>query len=154
MPTASRPVSRSGIHQIRLLDDDCVAEICSYIVEDVVPDDLQNYATYSHLMGPFHRKWRVRRENHRRILALALTCKKFLDPALDVLWREADSLERFLNILPSFRKTACAWLAPPTPKHWARFDYYACRVYRFDYASRGLDSAITDIPQSKAYHCC
>ncbi|KAJ7487048.1 hypothetical protein FB451DRAFT_1363185 [Mycena latifolia] len=70
-----------------------VDETCSYIlayiviVADVVPDDLQNYATYSHLMGRFHRMWRVRLGNHRRILALALTSKKFLDPALDVLWR-------------------------------------------------------------------
>lgn len=106
MSLACTAVSRREDHPTRLLDDDCVFEICSYAVDDVLSDETPSYATYTQLMPHFPRRWRVRRENHRTILAFALACKKHLNPALDVLWRELDGLARLLNILPSFRKTA------------------------------------------------
>ncbi|KAJ7105949.1 hypothetical protein C8R44DRAFT_942542 [Mycena epipterygia] len=142
MSSDSAAVSQPKDYPTRLLDDDCVAEICSYAVDDVLSDETPSYATYAQLMPHFPRRWRVRRENHRTILAFALACKKHLNPALDVLWKEIDGLARLLNILPSFRKTASMRLAPPTAKHWARFDYYACRVFRVDYTNSDLDPAI------------
>ena len=35
------------------------------------------------------------------VLRLALTCRGFLEPALDVLWREVYNLEHFLKCFPS-----------------------------------------------------
>ncbi|KAL1671834.1 hypothetical protein EV122DRAFT_225880 [Schizophyllum commune] len=35
------------------------------------------------------------------VLRLALTCRGFLEPALDVLWREVHNLEHFLKCFPS-----------------------------------------------------
>jgi hypothetical protein len=39
----------------------------------------------------------------QHLLWAALTCKTFLEPALDVLWRSMNSLIPLLKLLPSFQ---------------------------------------------------
>lgn len=39
----------------------------------------------------------------RNLIRAALTCKVFLDPALDRLWRAIDTLLPLLKLLPSFQ---------------------------------------------------
>ena len=41
--------------------------------------------------------------NRRSLLNAALTCKDFLDVALDALWEEMDSLVPLLKLLPALR---------------------------------------------------
>jgi hypothetical protein len=87
------------------LDDDCILEICCYILDDGPPaDETSAYATsygLAYSMDAPPSKWRVRQENHRDVLAFGLTCKQFANSALDVLWSEIDGLVRLLNVLPS-----------------------------------------------------
>jgi hypothetical protein len=42
-------------------------------------------------------------EKYRCLLNAALTCKDFLDVALDALWEELDSLVPLLKLLPSLK---------------------------------------------------
>jgi hypothetical protein len=46
----------------------------------------------------------------RTLFALALTCKSFLEPSLDVLWRSQDSLAYLVKTLP-----ADAWRQTRSP---------------------------------------
>ena len=43
-------------------------------------------------------------ENRRCLLNLALTCKDFLDEALDALWEKLDSMVPLLKLLPALVK--------------------------------------------------
>jgi len=63
---------------------DILDEVCEYLAYDYdsVPEDI------------FTCK--------RNLLRLALTCKAFLEPALDRLWRSLDCLFPLLKILPAF----------------------------------------------------
>lgn len=45
------------------------------------------------------------RTSRRNLLWVALTCKAFLEPALDCLWRFLDSLFPLLKLLPSFTQS-------------------------------------------------
>jgi hypothetical protein len=45
------------------------------------------------------------RTSKQNLLWAALTCKAFLEPALDRLWRTLDSLFPLLKILPSFTQS-------------------------------------------------
>ncbi|KAL1945381.1 hypothetical protein VTO73DRAFT_2232 [Trametes versicolor] len=86
----------------------------------------------------------------RAVLALALTCRAFLDPALDQLWRRQLTLFNLAQTLPSN-----AWevyddektnldktqrLIKTTriivPKDWARFNYYAAKIRELGYDPR------------------
>lgn len=40
----------------------------------------------------------------KQLLSAGLTCRSFLDPALDILWRSMHSIMPLLRILPSFQK--------------------------------------------------
>ncbi|OJT12407.1 hypothetical protein TRAPUB_11057 [Trametes pubescens] len=86
----------------------------------------------------------------RAVLALALTCRAFLDPALDQLWRRQLTLFNLAKTLPSN-----AWevyeddktkldktqrLIKTTriivPKDWTRFNYYAAKIKELGYDPR------------------
>ncbi|TFK31617.1 hypothetical protein BDQ12DRAFT_693865 [Crucibulum laeve] len=67
---------------------------------------------------------------------VACTCKTFLEPALNQLWRSLDSLFPLFRILPAFVKSDGTYVVRGHihEKDWARFDWYACRVRTFSYA--------------------
>ena len=52
--------------------------------------------TFSHLLD-------VTQNDRTSLLNAALTCKDFLDVALDVLWEELDSLVPLLKLLPALQ---------------------------------------------------
>jgi hypothetical protein len=63
-------------------------------------DEVCEYLAYDHDSAPedvFTSK--------RNLLRLALTCKAFLEPALDRLWRSLDCLFPLLKILPAFAQS-------------------------------------------------
>jgi len=63
---------------------DILDEICEYLFY-YQDQDFEETATGRH-----------------NLLHVALTCKAFLEPALDRIWRRLDSLFPLLKILPSF----------------------------------------------------
>ncbi|KAJ3544447.1 hypothetical protein NMY22_g2771 [Coprinellus aureogranulatus] len=104
---------------------DILAEICEYLApyDDLEADPEQVQAA-------------------RRYLALlALTCKAFLEPALDRLWRSLDTLYPLFRILPAFVRADGTHVLRGRiePEQWERFDWYARRVKRFCY-TRDPDS--------------
>lgn len=66
---------------------DILDEICEYLSyeDEVDADDIAS--------------------SRRTLLRLALTCRAFLEPALDRLWRNLDSLFPLLKVLPAFIQT-------------------------------------------------
>ncbi|KDR66436.1 hypothetical protein GALMADRAFT_147866 [Galerina marginata CBS 339.88] len=79
--------------------------------------------------------------SRRNLLWAALTCKAFLEPALDRLWRSLESLFPLLKILPAFIKSDGTYVlrGPISEQEWARFDWYARRIRKFSY-TRDPDS--------------
>ncbi|KAF8215948.1 hypothetical protein K438DRAFT_1560186 [Mycena galopus ATCC 62051] len=77
--------------------------------------------------------------NGRRALSrLARTCRAWLDPALNVLWRELDSLLPVISLFPShlFKKTRRPGLgltAPPQEKDWEKVLKYGGRILKITY---------------------
>ena len=86
----------------------------------------------------------------QNLLWAGLTCKAFLEPALDRLWRSLDSLFPLLRILPSFTQSDGTYVSfffgffilshyrkvlrgNVTPEDWVRFDWYARRIRNFCY---------------------
>lgn len=67
---------------------DILDEICEYL-----HDEQDNNST------------EAARTSKQNLLWVALTCKAFLEPALDRLWRSLDSLFPLLRILPSFTQS-------------------------------------------------
>ncbi|KAJ7161165.1 hypothetical protein C8R46DRAFT_1223476 [Mycena filopes] len=131
-----------------LLNADCVLEICSYLLDNrpTGRDDTSNHACLATKYYPARPVWHVGRENHRDLISFALTCKTFMDPALDVVWTEIDGLVRSLNVLPStaFRKVDREEyiFTDPSPESWDRFDLYAGKVRRINFTGDELDLAI------------
>lgn len=92
-------------------------------------------------------------QDQQNLLWVALTCKAFLEPALDRLWRSLDSLFPLLRTLPAFIQSDGTYVSGlaaytievhssfyhqvlrgnVTAEDWARFDWYARRVRRFVY---------------------
>ena len=66
---------------------DILDEICEYLSYDCDADTEEIHLS------------------RRTLLRLALTCKAFIEPALDRLWRSLDSLFPLLKILPAFGKS-------------------------------------------------
>ncbi|KAF9461807.1 hypothetical protein BDZ94DRAFT_1237426 [Collybia nuda] len=65
-----------------------------------------------------------------QLLWAGMTCRTFLNPALDVLWRSMHSIMPLLKVLPSFQLTngSSYVLRGIKNEHWARYSYYARRV--------------------------
>lgn len=51
------------------------------------------------------------RPKHRDLLWVALACKSFLDPALDILWGSMNSVIPLLKLLPSFQLVSDAYVS-------------------------------------------
>ncbi|EDR02634.1 uncharacterized protein LACBIDRAFT_308339 [Laccaria bicolor S238N-H82] len=62
----------------------------------------------------------------------AVTCKTFLEPALDRLWCTLDTLFPLLKLLLSFIRCEGTYVLRG-PTDWSRFDFYAKRVKNFSY---------------------
>ncbi|KAI0800386.1 hypothetical protein C8Q74DRAFT_1236194 [Fomes fomentarius] len=86
-------------------------------------------------------------DSNPTLASLARTCKAFLEPTLDVLWRSQRSLGPIIRTFPE-----SVWVEemfdqdnlgyplyylhlrrPPLASEWLRFDYYAYRVKEFGY---------------------
>jgi hypothetical protein len=82
VPTTSKP-SRLPFHS----NPDILDEVCEYLAydHDSAPEDVLT--------------------SKGNLLGLALTCKAFLEPALDRLWRSLNCLFPLLKILPAFSQS-------------------------------------------------
>ncbi|KAJ7679356.1 hypothetical protein DFH06DRAFT_1033109 [Mycena polygramma] len=60
-------------------------------------------------------------------LSIALTCRTFLEPGLDLVWHEIQSVDAFKNCMPPLNSATSS-------SNWDRFKYYAQRVRRFGFA--------------------
>ncbi|KAJ7162671.1 hypothetical protein C8R43DRAFT_1062958 [Mycena crocata] len=78
----------------------------------------------------------------KELAALAVTCKSFQDPALDVLWRTQDSIipllacmpDDLFNMRPNLSSSRGLHLVRPiTPTDWERSRKYAVRVKHFEF---------------------
>lgn len=100
---------------------DILADICEYLASD---DEWVDTTPPAELVTSRH-----------HLAALARTCKAYLEPALDRLWRSLDTLYPLFRILPAFVITSSTHVirGKITANDWARFDYYARRVKRFCY---------------------
>lgn len=66
-------------------------------------DEICEYLAYDYDLDPINLDDAVIIDLSRRnLLHIAQTCKAFLEPALDRLWRSLDSLFPLLKILPAF----------------------------------------------------
>ncbi|KAF6758037.1 hypothetical protein DFP72DRAFT_889748 [Ephemerocybe angulata] len=99
---------------------DILGEICEYLSPN---DDLELEPEDSLIASRQNLAW------------LALTCRAFLEPALDRLWRSLDTLYPLFKILPAFVRTDGTHVlrGSITPEEWERFDWYARRVKKFCY---------------------
>ncbi|KAI0330394.1 hypothetical protein GY45DRAFT_752266 [Cubamyces sp. BRFM 1775] len=85
------------------------------------------------------------------VLALALTCRTFLEPALDQLWRRQLTLFNLAKTLPENSWEVIAegeagpdgrmrtWIKVTRvllPRDWKRFDYYAAKIKELGYDPR------------------
>ncbi|KAJ6575370.1 hypothetical protein B0H19DRAFT_933484 [Mycena capillaripes] len=77
--------------------------------------------------------------NGRRALSrLARTCRAWLDPALNVLWRELDSLVPVIGLFPPHllkktRRPGLGLTAPPQEKDWEKILKYGGRILKITY---------------------
>ncbi|XP_006455069.1 hypothetical protein AGABI2DRAFT_209334 [Agaricus bisporus var. bisporus H97] len=91
------------------------------------------------------RVWELESEEvvlRRSVLAsTALTCRTFMEPALDRLWRSLDKLFPLFKLLPAFYRSDSTFVLRGriSESDWDRFDWYARRVKSFCY-SRDPDS--------------
>ncbi|KAI0629640.1 hypothetical protein C8Q77DRAFT_1161218 [Trametes polyzona] len=87
----------------------------------------------------------------RTVLALALTCRAFLEPALDQLWRRQLTLFNLARTLPDnawevydgdatgpggMKQKLIKSTRVFIPQDWARFDYYAAKIKELGYDPR------------------
>ncbi|RPD57059.1 hypothetical protein L227DRAFT_578249 [Lentinus tigrinus ALCF2SS1-6] len=74
----------------------------------------------------------------RSVSRLARTCKAFKEPALNVLWRDLDSITPLLGLFPSTilrraRRPGLGLTKPPEKDDWARILAYGARVKSIGY---------------------
>lgn len=75
-------------------------------------------------------------EGMRAVVALALTCRDFLDPALNRLWHTQESLDPLIRTLPPtawafYGKSVVTIVRPLLLDDWTRFRHYASRIKVF-----------------------
>ncbi|KAF9442723.1 hypothetical protein P691DRAFT_680885 [Macrolepiota fuliginosa MF-IS2] len=80
-------------------------------------------------------------ESRRVLAAAALTCRAWMEPALDRLWRSLDKLFPLFRLLPAFYRSDTTFVlrGRVSEEDWGRFDWYAGRVKSFCY-TRDPDS--------------
>ncbi|KAF9062759.1 hypothetical protein BDP27DRAFT_1451601 [Rhodocollybia butyracea] len=73
-------------------------------------------------------------EKYRKdLLSLGLASKKFLEPALDVLWKDIGGIEPLLSVLPetTLINGQKMLVQPIAPSSWDRLHFYTSRVRAF-----------------------
>ncbi|KAF9062762.1 hypothetical protein BDP27DRAFT_1406100 [Rhodocollybia butyracea] len=105
-----------------MLNYDVISIICAEILDDLgcpIPGDL---------------------------LSLGLASKKFLEPALDVLWRNMRSIEPLFSVLPetTLFNGQKMFLKPIAPSSWDRLHFYTSRVRDFYELDKGNQLNIHD----------
>ncbi|KAI5896959.1 uncharacterized protein SCHCODRAFT_02570238 [Schizophyllum commune H4-8] len=89
------------------------------------------------------------------VLRLALTCRRFLEPALDVLWHDVYNIAHLLKCFPPdiwMQEETVDWydgrklkvLRCPRHQDWKRPRYYAKRVKELYFDPRGVDVTFYD----------
>ncbi|KAJ7070763.1 hypothetical protein C8F01DRAFT_974917 [Mycena amicta] len=90
--------------------------------------------------------------NGRRGLSrLARTCRAWLDPALDVLWRELDSLAPLIGLFPPHllkktKRPGLGLVRTPVERDWNRVIKYGVRVLRVTYDEISNNVSATVFP--------
>ncbi|KDR85791.1 hypothetical protein GALMADRAFT_218880 [Galerina marginata CBS 339.88] len=76
--------------------------------------------------------WALSLPGRQALLNAALTCKVFVDPAMDILWRSMDSLTPLVKILPTFVMIGTEYTVNGAilDSHLRRVDDYARRIRR------------------------
>ncbi|KDQ58323.1 hypothetical protein JAAARDRAFT_192910 [Jaapia argillacea MUCL 33604] len=78
------------------------------------------------------------------LASMAVCCRSFQEPALEVLWRDMEDVEPLLRLIPdlqmlyvhrggSWARSYTIATTQMTPIDWERFDYYARRVRSIDH---------------------
>ncbi|KAF9065926.1 hypothetical protein BDP27DRAFT_1331297, partial [Rhodocollybia butyracea] len=72
--------------------------------------------------------------SRKDLLSLGLASKKFLGPALDVLWKNMSSIKPLLCVLPeaTLVNGKKVFLRPIAPSSWDRLHFYTSRVREFN----------------------
>ncbi|KAF9065968.1 hypothetical protein BDP27DRAFT_1450002 [Rhodocollybia butyracea] len=67
------------------------------------------------------------------LLSLGLASRIFLDPVLDVMWKDINGIERLLSVLPetTLVNGKKMFLRPIAPSSWDRLHFYTSRVRKF-----------------------
>ncbi|KAI6045324.1 hypothetical protein EDC04DRAFT_2889110 [Pisolithus marmoratus] len=108
-----------------------ITEILDLIMGFMVDDERVNYPN------------EARPLLHKDIARLARTCKVFMDPALDVLWRTQPSLSPLIMCLPDHLWTSklessgrtVSLLQEPSHEDWIRPKRYSQRIRAFDHCT-------------------
>ncbi|KAI0720026.1 hypothetical protein C8T65DRAFT_706038 [Cerioporus squamosus] len=87
----------------------------------------------------------------RSVSRLARTCKAFKEPALNVLWRDLDSLTPLLGLFPSTllrraRRPGLGLTKPPEKNDWVRVLAYGTRVKSIGYVESSANVAPSILP--------
>ncbi|GJE85078.1 hypothetical protein PsYK624_011550 [Phanerochaete sordida] len=83
------------------------------------------------------------------LFSMSLTCRAFLEPALDALWYELSDPDPLIELFPKSKRGAepkghLTLIDTPTEEEWARFEYYARRVRILRYWTPIYDSPELD----------
>ncbi|KAG6812432.1 hypothetical protein H0H92_002898 [Tricholoma furcatifolium] len=78
------------------------------------------------------------------LLRAALTCKAFVEPALNVLWKSINTFIPLFKLLPSFKivQDDYVFRGPISDADWQRYYYYARKVKEFIYPGFQDDSKV------------
>ncbi|TFK49368.1 hypothetical protein OE88DRAFT_1736992 [Heliocybe sulcata] len=100
----------------------------------VLPDLLREILSHLQVQKRWNDTADTKRER-QHLIWVALTCKAFLDPALDVLWFRIDSLTPLLKLLDGFRWAGDFYVigGPLPPENLLRFNRYAESVRELEY---------------------
>ncbi|KAF9000305.1 hypothetical protein BDQ17DRAFT_1245744 [Cyathus striatus] len=75
--------------------------------------------------------------DHRANARNALVCKRWLEPALDTLWRDVDELYGLFSLLAPLKcdidERSYEFARPPDASGWKRFSFYSRRVRKLTY---------------------
>ncbi|KIM45703.1 hypothetical protein M413DRAFT_24845 [Hebeloma cylindrosporum] len=75
-------------------------------------------------------------QTRKDLFYAACTCRAFLDPAVNALWRVLPSLYPLLKLLPSFQLVNSQYILPDVnPEEWGLLEDYARRVRIIEYTS-------------------
>ncbi|KDQ50410.1 hypothetical protein JAAARDRAFT_63183 [Jaapia argillacea MUCL 33604] len=85
------------------------------------------------------------------LLAMAMTCRSFVAPALDALWQNQSSLKPLLSTLPeslvgirfeSHKMVFYSRRYATVPDDWTRFQLYAPRIKKFQFYGEVIDPGL------------